>query len=141
MAPLYASVPDFEDYVEGWVTDDAAALGRYIERAERDIDALFALRPMIRTGAYAGRRFDPTLLLAPEAAALKRAVCAQAEYLIDTGPEVAAGVAPGSIKGPDFEVTIPTGASGRRSRYSAKLDTELAPLELYRRRTARLRGR
>jgi hypothetical protein len=141
MAPLYATQADFEAYVEGWVTDDAVALARYLERAERDVDSLFPLRPIIRAGTYTGRRFDVTLLANFEADALARAVCAQAEYLIDTGPDVAAGAAPASVKGPDFEVTHPTGPDGARRRYSAKLPNELLPLEPYRRRRARLRGR
>lgn len=141
MPPVYATVGDFETYVEGWVTDDAAALGRYLERAERDVDSLFPLRPIIRAGTYAGRRFDVTRLTVLEAAALARAVCAQAEYLIDTGPEVAAGTAPTRVKGPDFEVDLPAGVTGARVRYSAKLPNELLPLEPYRTRTARLRGR
>jgi hypothetical protein len=135
MPPLYVTGADFTAYVEGWVTDDAAALDRLLERAERDVEALFPLIPIVTTGTYAGHRFDPAGLAAWELAALKRAVCAQAEYRFTIGEEALAGPTPGDVKGPDFEVSYPGGKG--RPRYSSKIAGELAPLARYRVRGAR----
>jgi hypothetical protein len=37
----YATRTDFEGYVDGWVTTDADALDRLLQRAESDVDSLF----------------------------------------------------------------------------------------------------
>lgn len=140
MAPLYAARADVETYIEGWVTDDAAALDRLIERAERDVDALFPLLPIITTGTYAGRRFDPTTLATYERQALINCVCAQAEFRFTKGEELLAGGVPrvqSRVKGPDFEVQYAdaggTLAAAGSGRYSPRLDTEILPLDPYRR--------
>jgi hypothetical protein len=135
MPPLYVTGADFTNYVEGWVTEDAAALDRLLTRAERDIENLFRAVPIIGTGTYAGHRFDPAYLTVWEFDALKRAVCAQAEYRFTIGEEALAGPTPGDVKGPDFEITYPGGKG--RPRYSEKLAGELAPLERFRVRSAR----
>jgi hypothetical protein len=49
----YATQADFELYVEGWVTTDAAALERLLLRAERDVDRL--LPHYTPTSAIRGR--------------------------------------------------------------------------------------
>lgn len=143
MAAIYATQADFEAYVPGWVTDDAVSLAKYLEAAERDVEALFPFLPYITTGTYTGHRFDLAGFTALEVASLKRAVCAQAEYLIATGDEVAIGAAPTRVKGPDFEVDYATtvAAGTGRVRYSAKLPRELAPLRRFRTPYARVRGR
>lgn len=141
MAPLYATVADFEGYVPGWVTDDATSLNRYLELAERDIEALFPHLPILRIGAFSGHRFDPARLYDFEVKALTNAVCAQASYLITAGDDVRIGVAAARVRGPDFEVWSDTNAAGARIRYSPELPAELAPLERLRLRVARLRGR
>jgi len=51
----YAVEADFEDYIEGWVTDDSAALERYLVRASRDIDRLVGGWPYLASGY----KFDP----------------------------------------------------------------------------------
>jgi hypothetical protein len=139
MAAIYATQADFEAYVPGWVTDDATSLAKYLEAAERDVEALFPFLPFITTGTYTGHRFDTASLSALEVASLKRAVCAQAEYLIAVGDEVAIGAAPTRVKGPDFETEYASSVAGGRSRYSAKLPRELAPLRRFRARYARAR--
>jgi hypothetical protein len=138
--PAYATVAEFEAYVEGWVTDDALALARYLERASRDVDGLLnSYYGPLTTGAYTGLKLDPTRLRSWEAAALSRATCAQAEYLIETG-DVAFVTAPlaGRIKGPDFEVetTAPSGVA-TVSTYGPKLRRELAPIRHLRQTGAR----
>lgn len=40
--PTYAQQADFENYVEGWTTTNVAALNRLLQRAENDVDKLFA---------------------------------------------------------------------------------------------------
>jgi hypothetical protein len=139
MAPLYTNRTAFEDYVEGWVTDDAAALDRLLERAERDVDALFVLLPIITSGTYAGRRFDPTTLAAWEREALSNCVCAQAEFRFMRGEEqIARGRTATSVKGPDFEQAYSD--VGTAGRYSPKLDIELQPLSRWRQLGARARA-
>lgn len=144
MPPVYATRTDFENYVEGWVTDDAAALDRLLERAERDVEALFPLLPIVvaaTAGVYQGHRFWPEAMLADyELAALKRAVCAQAEYRFDVGEETIAGATPTKVTGPDFTVEHAAGPGGARRSYSGKLAVELAPLDRFRVRLARARA-
>lgn len=144
MPPVYATRTDFEEYVEGWVTDDAAALDRLLERAERDVEALFPLLPIVvaaTAGVYRGHRFWPeAMLLEHELDALKRAVCAQAEFRFDVGEETLAGASPIKVTGPDFTVEHAPGPGGGRRRYSDKLAVELAPLDRYRPRGARARA-
>lgn len=140
MPPLYTDRAAFEDYVEGWVTEDPAALDRLLERAERDVDALFPLLPIITIGTYAGRRFDPTVLATYEQEALSNCVCAQAEFRFTRGEELLAGGTPRvlkRVKGPDFEQEYAdasgTLASAGTGRYSPRMDTEILPLSPYRR--------
>lgn len=138
MAPLYATQADFEAYVPGWVTDDALVLARYLELAERDVEGLFSLLPIITTGAYTGHRFDTASLTVWELRALKNAICAQADYLIRTADEGSPSIK--RIKGPDFEIERELNSAGRRSRFSPDLPAELIPLERFRARTARARA-
>lgn len=134
--PAYATVVQFEAYVEGWTTDDAAALDRYLERATRTIDRLLGAWTYQSSGAYAGLKVDPTKLAAWEAEALADATCAQAEYLIEVGPVTYTrnpGV--GRVKGPDFEVE--TKAPGGVPRIGPKVAGELARIRHLRRLSAR----
>lgn len=85
----YATQADFEAYVEGWVTEDAAALERLLKRAEKDIDR------EINTVVPEGTVPDPTtdLIILPieldawRKKSLSRAVCAQAEYRLAKGED------------------------------------------------------
>jgi hypothetical protein len=122
----YATQADFEAYVEGWVTDNAAALARLLERATRDIDRLLAARPIITSGTYAGHKVDPTKLRDHDRAALARVVCAQAEYRFDAGEAThAAHGHGGRVRGPDFEQELPKGPTGGRPRIGPKVAEEL----------------
>lgn len=80
--PTYATQADFEAYVEGYVTDDAAALGRLLEKAERDIDRLLFHGIGVPTN---GLRIVPANLTTWAREGLARAVCAQAEYRLAKG--------------------------------------------------------
>jgi hypothetical protein len=121
----YAQQLDFEAYVEGWVTDDEAALDRYLERASRDVDRM--------VGAWlvdedSGLKFgnivadeNPKDLSAHQLAALRRATCAQALYRInldDARDVVASSSGAGSypagaveVAGPEFRVRFADAAS------------------------------
>lgn len=126
----YATQTEFEAYVEGWVTDDAAALGRLLERASRDLDNLVfvALAPLA-SGTYSGFRLDPGNLVDWASEALSRATCAQAEYRFDTGEAEWAAIGHGgTVSGPDFTVEVPKGPAGGRPRLAPKAALELAPL-------------
>lgn len=107
MATTYATVADFEAYVEGWVTDNAAALERVLLRAERDVDLIL--------GAWdrdplTGLKWSPaTELTAVEAAALRDATCAQAEYRIEQGENFFVRSRPETVSGPDFTIKVPGG--------------------------------
>lgn len=141
--PAYATVAEFEEYVEGWVTDDEATLTRELERASRDVDR-FILNgyPPLNTGAFAGLKVDPTLLAAWQADALARATSAQALHRIRTAPASTDAPEPRRkrVKGPDFEVEYVDGDLKGSGRYSPELEAELAPLALFRQRTARARA-
>lgn len=73
MAPVYATAADLRAYppepIPAATTD--ATLNRALELAERDVERLFPLRPILRTGAFAGHRFDTARMLTFEATALK----------------------------------------------------------------------
>lgn len=96
----YATVEDLEGYVEGWSTDDEDATERLLARAEDDVDWLAGVRPILDA---TGRKFDPAQLLDWQAAALRRATCAQAEYRWALGEDFFRRARPSHVKGPDFE--------------------------------------
>ena len=75
----YATQTDFESYVEGWVTDNADALAVLLESASRDVDRVLEISNTDRDQTT-GYKLDPATLATWQAAALSRAVCAQAEY-------------------------------------------------------------
>lgn len=135
--PAYATRADFEAYVEGWVTDDAAALDRLLDRASTDVDAVLGPIPRLNLGTYAGRKIDPTSLRVWEAKALSDATCAQALWRWQQGEEAIATARPRSqVHGPDFrEFYADAGFTGR---YSPALARELEPLNHLRRLVARV---
>lgn len=100
MATTYATVQDLEGYVEGWSTDDEDAAERLIARAEDDVDWLLGVRPILDA---TGRKLDPASLWDWQAAALRRATCAQAEYRWALGEDFFRRSRPTHVKGPDFE--------------------------------------
>lgn len=130
MSATYTTVEDFEAYVEGWVTDDSDALERLLERAERDVDNVLGPIP-VRVDS--GLKLDPSALRDFEAAALSRAVCAQAEWRFRRGDDKLNGSAPGVIKrvkGPDFETEYATDASSDASKQGTGLYSPRVALEL-----------
>ncbi len=139
----YATQADHEAYVEGWVTDDPAALERILQRAERDIDRVLGpIRPREDTGL----KLDPaTDLTAAQAEALARAVCAQAMHRMTTRGEGAGGQIEGAkkrVKGPDFEVEyeLATPIAGGSMRLSEVVAEELYPLRHLRPTSTRARA-
>ena len=139
----YATAADFEAYVEGWDTTDAAALERLLGRAERDIDGLLGYHPII---AATGRKIDPATLEDWEAEALARAVCAQAEHRhLVTEPALAGATpTPGlkRVKGPDFEkeYAVSVAAPKAAPYYGRKVRHELLPISHLRHLNARAVG-
>lgn len=136
--PTYTTQAAFEAYVEGWVTDNGAALDRLLARAELDVDRL--LGPGSRVDAT-GLRYDPTKLLPWEAEALSRAVCAQAEWRFARGETdlVTAGSMK-RVKGPDFEVEFSDASLAGRGLIGPKVGAELARIPHLRTTTARARA-
>lgn len=135
----YASQADFEGYVEGWVTDNAGALARLLERATRDVDNVLGPIAPLTSGTYAGLKLDPTTLQAWEAKALADATCAQAEWRWRRGDEeLAVGRALKRVKGPDFEEEFAEtgGTVGGTGRYSPQVRLELERIRHLRRLTA-----
>jgi hypothetical protein len=125
----YATVANFEAYVEGWVTDSEPALDRYLARASRDIDRIVGVWPYLSSGTYAGLKFNPAET-DPEAAgylaphqktAVVNATCAQAYYRIQldqarntsSGSSTTVSLPLGAkrVRGPDFEVEYATGTA------------------------------
>lgn len=137
----YATRAQFEAYVEGWVTDNNAALDRLLERATRDVDNVLGPLPTHRAGAYAGLKVDPAAdgWDAVELEALARATCAQALHRFRNPGGIFDGERRvGRISGPDFaEDYADAGSTGR---YSPDVALELAPIAHRRRLVQRLRG-
>jgi hypothetical protein len=123
MTPTYATQSDFAAYVEGWTTDNGAALDRLLERAEVDIDGLAATVVPADPDAVA-RRFDVTALSARDRDVLKRATCAQAEYRFNMGEAFFVKGQYEQVTGPDFATT------GRLPWIGPKVYRELAGTDL-----------
>lgn len=120
----YATVADVEAYIEGWVTDDAAALNRLIARAEDDVDRLLGPRvpnpgPLL-SPAPDGRAYDPSVLPTKQANALRDATCAQVEYRAEMGEEFFRRPRYDQVAGPDFTTT------GKAGWYAPKAVRTLA---------------
>jgi hypothetical protein len=98
--PTYAQASDLEAYVEGWVTDNPAAVDRLLERAERDIDYAAGAWPI--ADPVNGLKFVPGSLAAWQTKALVRATCAQAEYRFEMGEEFMVKAQHARVQGPDF---------------------------------------
>jgi hypothetical protein len=103
MPPTYATQADFEAYAIGWTTTDAVELNKILMAAERDVDRVLGYQAPAREAT--GLRLDPTDLSTGWATALKRAVCAQAEYRIEKGPEFFRSAQYASVGGPKFSTT------------------------------------
>lgn len=139
--PSYATVAEFEAYIEGWQTTNATVLARILERASRDVDRVLGPLPPLTAGTYAGLKVDPTTLLAHEAAALSRATCAQAYHRILRGEGVAAPTRqPVEVAGPDFTLKYnPDDTAPPKGDLAPAVRDELAPLAWLRQATARAR--
>jgi hypothetical protein len=121
MAEAYATTKDFEDYVEGWETEDAGTLERVLERASRDVDRYVGAAWPVESN---GMRFgdlgeNPKKLTADQIESLTRATCAQAEYRIEKGEDWFVHDQYKSANGPDFATV------GKLSRYGPKMRDEL----------------
>lgn len=117
----YASVEDFENYVEGWETDDQAALERILERASRDVDRFVGAQYRMQDNGY---RFgdltvNPQALTQGQIDAVKRSTCAQAEYRITKGEEWFVEDQYEAVSGPDFAT------KGKLPRFGPKAREEL----------------
>lgn len=117
----YATVEDFEAYVEGWVTKDEEALERALHKASIDIDRYVG--PTWAKQAN-GLRFgvlaeNPQRLTDSQLGDLVRATCAQAEYRIEKGEDFFIHGQHEVTSGPDFST------KGRLPRFSPKAKEEL----------------
>lgn len=103
----YALQTDFEQFVEGWVTDDPDALKRLLERAERDIDQAAGYWLAETNGLKFGSPLSTNEkhLEAWQVAALTRATCAQAEYRFTMGEDFFVRAQHATERGPDFQVS------------------------------------
>lgn len=106
---IYATQADFEAYVEGWVTDNPAALARIMDRAERDVNAFLNWRWNLFTA--------PEFALLPEdfRFGLRDATCAQTEYRLLMGEEFFVET-PTAIAGPDYTTDRPASRFGPKAR-------------------------
>lgn len=107
----YCTQADFEDYVEGWVTDDPDALERLLERASRDVDAMVGAWIREINGSVFGDLDDnPKGLTDAQKAALARGTCAQAEFRFQMGEEFFARAQYDKVTGPEFSTsgTLPS---------------------------------
>jgi hypothetical protein len=117
----YATVADFEDYVEGWATDDEDVLKRTLHRASRDVDRFVGPCWSMESN---GLRFgdlteNPKKLSDEQRAALVAATCAQAEYRIEKGEDWFVHDQYKQTNGPDFATV------GRLNRFGPKAREEL----------------
>jgi hypothetical protein len=127
----YAQTADLELYIEGFTVTDAPTAERLLERAERVIDE--NLGPwMLQTTT--GLKIDVATLDANDAAVLKRATVAQAEYELEMGYDF--------FVRPQFDAVTANGVAtrGRAPRLAPRASRELL-LFTRRRPGARVGGR
>lgn len=117
---VYATIADFEGYVEGWVTDNPAALQRTLDRAERDVNSYLKWTRF----PYTAPQF--VLLAAEYQAGLRNAVCAQAEYRLLMGEEFFVETST-PVSGPDYSSTRAPARFGPKARQEL-LDAEIISL-------------
>lgn len=117
----YVTPEEFAEYVEGWETDDEAALQRTLNRASYDVDRFVGFAWTVQANGF---RFgdlteNPQGLDVGELTALRRATCAQAEYRIEKGEEFFVHDQHESTSGPDFST------KGKLTRFGPKAREEL----------------
>lgn len=119
--PAYATPEDFERYVEGWKTEDKAALERTLHRASKDVDRQVGFGWSTESnGLKFGEPEDnPKKLPDRQLEALRDATCAQAEYRIEKGEDWFVHGQYKSTSGPDF------GTQGKLPRFGPKAREEL----------------
>lgn len=115
----YLQQADVEDYIEGWVTDDADALARLMRRCELDVDTLLA--GFGAPNDTSGLKYDPAADLQDwQSDALTRACCAQVEYRFAQGETFFVEGQYDSWQGPDFA------AKGKLPYFGPKVSVELS---------------
>lgn len=128
--PAYATRAEFEEFVEGWTTDDAAALDRLLERASNDVDQILGDYVLNETGDFAGLKLDKDDLDYTETRAITRATCAQAHYRFTMGEDFFINPRYRETTGPEF------GTNGTPPRVSSAAVRELAGTGLLRNMTS-----
>jgi hypothetical protein len=117
----YATYVDFTSYLQdsGLTLPNQATSERLLQRCELEVDTLLAGFGVPNDST--GLKYDPaTDLQAWQAAALSRAVCAQAEYHLVMGDEFFVQGQYDSWQGPDFA------AKGELPYFGPKVSLELA---------------
>lgn len=101
----YATVAEFEGYVEDWVTGDEEALKKALHKASTDVDRWVGPSWKVQTNGLRLGDVDGDNeqgLSQGQVEALKRATCAQAEYRIEMGPDFFIRAQHDQTSGPDF---------------------------------------
>lgn len=122
----YAANADFEEFVEGWVTDDTSALTRLLSRSSDDVDSLLGAYEILTTGTWAGRKLDPSTLDYAQQRGLIRATCAQGQYRLEMGEAFFVRPQVEEVSGPEFR------EKGKLPRVSPAAKQELSGLNLIR---------
>lgn len=119
MATSYASTADWATWIG--VVSDATAVGKLIERAEDDIDAVLGVYTIEANGRKLGspKTLNEKQLSTAQKAALAKATCLQGDYRArlfpggEDGLDGANGAgAFSSVSGPDFSWTYANGSGG-----------------------------
>lgn len=134
--PTYAQLADLATLEPETTAPTGVAGTLLMERAERAIDRL--LGPALPIAAT-GLKVDPSRVAPWVAAAIKRATCAQAAWMVaHPVGELAGDSAPAltAVKGPEFEETYAAPVPGPTPEYSRRTLDELVPLAPYIARTA-----
>src|SRR4051794_2426359 len=116
--PAYATRAELVEYVDGVVIDDTAAADRLLERASRDIDAIFGPLAYYRSGTFPGFKAVPTTLADVDADALARATAIQAAPRASREADGSREAGVRRVKGPDYEVEYTDQAAAGSTTYS-----------------------
>lgn len=135
MATYYATRSDVDAYLTDGSLPAGAEGDKLLERAERDVDNLLGPLPFNTT---TGLHYNPADLQDWEAEALKRAVCAQAEWRLKQGDALLEPTRK-LIQGPAFRVEYADAALKSSGRIGPNVKAELSAIPHLRARFARVR--
>jgi hypothetical protein len=111
--PAYATEANMLATIEGWTTDNLAALNRLLERASREVDRMVGPWTVETNGLKFGdlaTGSNPKGLEQVQRDALARATCHQAYHMLTLDELDAVDPRASSVSGPDFSVSYREGA-------------------------------